>query len=387
MIMSTKRLFDLDVSCLDFTAAVTDCQTEAGGLFRVALNQTAFFPEGGGQGADQGKLGPAQVLDVHEKAGVIWHLTDAPLAPGETVRGLVDAQRRLDMCQQHTGEHILTGIAHREWGVENVGFHIGTEAVTVDFSIPLTEEQVRRLENMANAVVWADLPVKAWFPSPRELEELEYRSKKAIDGALRIVSIEGVDTCACCGTHVKTTGGVGQIRVLSAIHYKGGLRLQILCGRRALVHEQAEQDENRAIGHLLSARSGELAVSLQRLMAERDTLKGQVDALAWAAFEQTLGTEASRRVRVADVTGMNPAGLPRAASRLADGAELGLALISQAEGWRFALCGAGSGEAAKRLCAAFEGRGGGRGAGNGGLEELYEGRIHGQKKRSRKVKS
>ena len=359
--MPTRRLFDSDPACLDFTARVLSCSPGADGLFLVSLDQTAFFPEGGGQGADQGTLDQARVLDVHEKDGVIRHLTDAPLAPGSAVRGRVDARRRLDMCQQHTGEHILTGVAHREWGVENVGFHIGTEAVTVDFSIPLTEEQVRSLEVMANGVVWADLPVRVWYPGPSELETLVYRSKKAIDGALRIVSIEGVDTCACCGTHVPRTGGVGQIRILSAIHYKGGMRLQILCGRRALLWERGQQEENRSVSRLLSAKSGELAAAVERLLAERDELKARADELAWTVFAQTLEAERGRAVRVADVTGLDPASLPRAASRLSEGARLGLALARSADGWRFALCGAASGEKARALCAAFGGKGGGRG--------------------------
>ena len=241
----TIRLYDKDVDMLDFSAVVKTCAQRENG-YVVTLDQTAFFPEGGGQGADHGTLGGAQVLDAHDVHGEVEHLVSAPLAIGSEVRGHVDAARRLDMMQQHSGEHMFSGLVHGLFGYDNVGFHIGTEAVTMDFNGPLTEEDVRRVELLANQAVWRDQPVEAFVPGREALANIEYRSKKEIDGDVRIVRIEGVDTCACCGTHVHTTGAVGQIKVVGVQKYKSGVRVSILCGRRALAYENAMLDQAKA---------------------------------------------------------------------------------------------------------------------------------------------
>ena len=159
----TIRLYDQQPELLTFEATVLSCERKGEG-YAVVLDRTAFFPEGGGQGADHGTLGGARVLDAHESGGEVLHLTDAPLAAGAQVEGRVDAQRRRSMSQQHSGEHIFSGLVHRLFGYDNVGFHIGSEAVTMDFSGPMTEEDVRRVELLANEAVWADLPVEAFVP-------------------------------------------------------------------------------------------------------------------------------------------------------------------------------------------------------------------------------
>lgn len=204
----TVRLYDRDVDMLEFSAVVKTCEQREKGYI-VTLDQTAFFPEGGGQGADHGTLDGVQVLDAHEANGEVEHLVSGLLAVGSEVRGHVDAVRRMDMMQQHSGEHMFSGLVHGLFGYDNVGFHIGTEAVTMDFNGMLTEADVRRVELLANQAVWRDQPVEAFVPSREELANIEYRSKKEIAGDVRIVRIEGVDTCACCGTHVHTTGCVG----------------------------------------------------------------------------------------------------------------------------------------------------------------------------------
>lgn len=238
----TIRLYDKDVDTLDFSAVVKTCVQRENG-YVVTLDQTAFFPEGGGQGADHGTLGGVQVLDAHDVHGEVEHLVSTPLTIGSEVRGHVDAARRLDMMQQHSGEHMFSGLVHGLFGYDNVGFHIGTEAVTMDFNGMLTEEDVRRVELLANQAVWRDQPVEAFVPDREALANIEYRSKKEIDGDVRIVRIEGVDTCACCGTHVHTTGAVGQIKVVGVQKYKSGVRVSILCGRRALAYENAMLDQ------------------------------------------------------------------------------------------------------------------------------------------------
>ena len=356
----TIRLFDQDVNMLDFTARVLACDP-AGDKWDVVLDRTAFFPEGGGQGADHGLLGGARVLDAHEKEGVILHRTDAPLTVGDMVEGHVEAERRLSMMQQHTGEHILSGLICRLYGYHNVGFHIGTEAVTLDFNGPLTEEQAREAERLANECVWRDQPVHAWIPEKEELARLEYRSKKAIDGDVRIVSIDGVDTCACCGTHVPTTGRVGQIKVLSVQKYKGGVRLSILCGMRALAMENQLLDENRAVSQALSAKQGELAAAVQRTIRERDDLRYRCEQLGMQLFAARAEGMRQQPIRVLEGEMLSPAQLRKAASLLAEGGRYGLVLLKKDGGWSFALCApeADARAAAQMLNARFGGKSGG----------------------------
>ena len=218
---ATAKLYETDPYVQTFTATVLVC-TPAGEQFAVQLDRTAFYPEGGGQPCDTGALGTALVTDVQEHGGMITHTVSAALPVGQTVEGRIDWARRRDHMEQHTGEHILSGTLHRLFGAENVGFHIGSPAVRMDMSVPLTAGQLAEAEAQANAVIRADAPVRCWYPAPEDLAKLTYRSKKEIDGAVRLVDAGGADLCACCGTHVSTTGQVGAIKILSAQSYKGG---------------------------------------------------------------------------------------------------------------------------------------------------------------------
>lgn len=371
----TIRLYDQQPELLTFTATVLSCEKRGDG-YAVVLDRTAFFPEGGGQGADRGTLGGARVLDAHDEGGEVVHLTDAPLAPGAPAEGRVDAQRRRSMSQQHSGEHIFSGLVHRLFGYDNVGFHIGTEAVTMDFNGPMTEEDVRRVELLANEAVWADLPVEAFVPPRAELEAMTYRSKKALEGDVRIVRIPGVDTCACCGTHVKTTGCVGQIKVLGMQRYKGGVRISILCGERALAEENAQLEQVRRVSSVLSAPAHEIADAAERLLAERDALRAQTDALALRIFDLTAAQQADEAVRVVACDALPASLARRAAGKLAQGARLALVLVPREAGWSFALCSLSEDvrPAARALCAAFGGKGGGpkdmaQGVLSGGTQE------------------
>ena len=229
----TQKLYETDAYVQEFAAAVLSC-TPAKGGYAVVLDRTAFFPEGGGQPCDLGTLGTAKVTDVHTDGATITHTTDAPLEPGTAVTGRIDWPRRLDAMQQHTGEHILSGTLHRLFGAENVGFHIGTPYVRMDTSIPLSAAQLARAEAEANAAVRADTPVHCYIPDAATLAATEYRSKKELDGPVRLVEAGG-DCCACCGTHLARTGEVGLIKIISAQHYKTGMRLAVACGQRAYV--------------------------------------------------------------------------------------------------------------------------------------------------------
>ncbi|MBQ7785537.1 MAG: alanyl-tRNA editing protein [Clostridia bacterium] len=356
----TIRLYDMDSETLAFTATVTGCEEKKGQYF-VTLDRTAFFPEGGGQGADHGVLGGVNVLDCHEVKGEVVHTTDAPLEPGTQVEGMVDAVRRLDMMQQHSGEHIFSGIVHQLFGYDNVGFHIGSDAVTMDFSGPLTQEDILRVEKLANEIVWKNVPVETLLPSPQELEAMTYRSKKALTGEVRIVNIPGADTCACCGTHVKLTGAIGQIKVLTWQKYKIGVRVSILCGRRALEEENVILDQARRSAVALSANQHDLLESVERLMAERDSLRLKSDTLGMRIFDMLCEQEKANAVRVVACDVLSPGGVRKAAGKLCEGARMGLVLVRREDGWGFALSSQEEDmrPVTKALCAAFGGKGGG----------------------------
>ena len=259
----TEKLYEVDSYVQNFTAQVVSCTPVPGG-FAVVLDRTAFFPEGGGQPCDTGRLGGARVLAVHTDGETITHTTDAPLTAGETVDGCLDWPARLDAMQQHTGEHILSGALHRLFGAENVGFHIGSPYVRMDTSIPLTQEQLAQAEAEANAAVRADTPVHCWVPDPETLARTDYRSKKELTGDVRLVEAGG-DCCACCGTHLTRTGEVGLIKIISFAHYKSGMRLAVACGQRAYDAVAGIWADTEAAGRLLSSPVGSLTPALERL--------------------------------------------------------------------------------------------------------------------------
>ena len=366
----TEKYYEADAFRTEAAGRILAVQpTERGG--RIALDGTVFYPEGGGQPADRGTLtlsdGTAvQVLDVHETEGVIWHTVDAlppAAAVGEAVTGRLDWERRFDHMQQHTGEHILSGTLHRLFGAENVGFHIGTEAVRMDTSVPVSAEGLRQAEWEANRILWQNVPVQVSYPSPAELECLTYRSKKEIAGQVRIVTIPGADVCACCGTHTAASGQVGQIKILTAENYKGGVRLAVACGGRALRQAQAMRARQADIGALLSAKASETAHAVHRIYDEYTALRfthfglcGQLfDALAAAV---TPGEDA---IRV--VPGLDPDGLHRLAVRLSEATDgLCAALTPNEKGTGYCLARAGGDVRAltRALNAACGGRGGGK---------------------------
>jgi len=371
----TIRLYNQDSFLFDFDAVVTGCEHK-NGQYLITLDQTAFFPEGGGQGADHGVLGGVNVVDCHEHGGEVVHYADGPLAVGQAVHGSVDAVRRLDMMQQHSGEHIFSGLVCQLFGYDNVGFHIGSEAVTMDFSGPLTQEDIDRVEQLANEIIWKNVPVNTLLPDREELETMHYRSKKALDGEVRIVQIPGADICACCGTHVKQTGSIGQIKVIGWQKYKAGVRVSILCGRRALAEENILMRQVRESSVALSCKQHETAEAVARLLAERDQLRYKNEQLGLRVFDMLAAQEEGKEMRVVACDVLAPGAVRKAAGRLCAGARMGLVLAPREEGWNFALSSQTEDvrPATKALCAAFGGKGGGpkdmtQGVLSGGTEE------------------
>ena len=280
----TEKLYYLDSHLFTFEAVVTDCREGKDGWL-VELDRTAFFPEGGGQPADTGSIGPARVRDVHEREGRILHFTDRPLAVGECYSGKLDAEQRHRRMQNHSGEHIVSGLIPGLFGFENVGFHMGVECMSMDYSGELDEAQLEKVERLANEAVRANLPVRAWFPEAGELEQLSYRSKKELEGAVRLVEIPGIDRCACCAPHVSHTGEVGLVKILGAERHRGGVRLSVLCGMDALDDYRRRQESAAALSALLSVPRDAVAAGTERLLAERDGLKERVAALSMRLVE------------------------------------------------------------------------------------------------------
>ena len=284
--MDTVKLYYENAYTQDFTAVVESCEAVKNG-FAVTLDRTAFYPEGGGQPADHGTLGEARVLDVHEKDGVVTHLCDRALSVGAEVGGRIDWARRFDHMQQHSGEHIISGLLCSTFHCDNVGFHMGADVVTIDYNAPITWEQALEVERRANAYIWADHPIRIWYPSAEELAALPYRSKKELTGAVRITEFPGADRCACCGTHVASSGQVGLLKLLSCQKFRDGVRLELLCGQRALDCLAAGWEQARQIGQALSVKPQSAFAAVSRLQEELLSLKEKAARLEEADFAHT----------------------------------------------------------------------------------------------------
>ena len=359
----TEKLFYQDPHMQRFAARVVSCAPGKHG-WDVVLDRTCFYPEGGGQPGDTGMLGGVRVTDTHERSGEIVHYCEGPREPGVEVEGQIDYARRFELMQLHSGEHILSGLAHRHFGYENVGFHMGADFVTIDFSGPLDEAQLALLEREANEAVWRDLPIEVSYPPAEELKAIPYRSKKELTGQVRIVTIPGYDICACCGTHVTHTGEIGPIRIFSCVKFHEGVRLELLCGRRAYDYVGRLIAENRKNSGLLSARPAETSAAVQRLLDEQSALKlraGQLETKLFAMKAEALPKEGD--VLLFEV-GLTPDGVRRLADALLRGRTGRAAVFSGSDeaGYAYAIGQEGGDLRAltKELNARLNGRGGGR---------------------------
>lgn len=271
----TRKLYYEDVYIKEFIARVLECRECKKG-YEIVLDQTAFYPEGGGQPCDLGTLDTVEVLDVQEKAGEIIHYTKEAIEPGKEVTGKIDWDRRFDLMQQHSGEHIVSGLVHEAYGYNNVGFHMGSDVITVDLSGMLNEAQLAEIEAETNRKIWENSPVEIIYPEREELDKLDYRSKKELTGQVRLVRFPGSDLCACCGTHVTHTGEIGAVKLLTVENFHEGIRLTMICGKRVLDYLNMVNDQNRQISVQLSAKIGETAAAVARLQDENFRLKGQI---------------------------------------------------------------------------------------------------------------
>ena len=360
--METRKLYYEDSHLREFEATVLKCEQAEKG-WEVSLDATAFYPEGGGQACDLGTLGGVRVLDTRERGETVIHLCDGPLTPGERVLGFIDWERRFDQMQQHSGEHILSGLIHRHFGYHNVGFHVGNGAMEVDFDGPMTLEQVLELEGLANRAVWQNLPIRCWYPAEAELPTVGYRTKKALPWPVRIVEVPGFDKCACCGVHVKATGEIGIIKVLSVAKFRQGVRIQLLCGGRAYDYLRRVFEQNRQVSQVFSAQLTETGNAAKRV---NDALAAE--KFRGAGLEKELfGLIAAGYTDRGDVLcfrdGLNPNGVRELAEAIARVCGGMAAVFSGGEG-NYSMClvnKAGDVKAfGDRLAKALNGRGGGK---------------------------
>lgn len=363
--MEVRKLYYEDCLLREFSATVVDCTPCEKGYY-VNLDATAFYPEGGGQACDLGTLGDASVLDVQEQGEDIFHLCDRPLTVGSSVKGIIDWERRFDLMQQHTGEHILSGLIHKKFGYHNSGFHVGKEVMEVDFDGPIPASALWELEAKANQAIWEDIKLHCWIPSPEELPNIEYRTKRPLDWPVRIVEIPGYDTCACCGVHTATTGQIGLIKILSCVKFHQGVRLELVCGKRAYGYMCRIFDQNRQVSQLLSAKMPETASAAQRLADQLASEKFRAANLEKQVFSALAAGYAGKGNVVHFAEDMTSAGVRALADAIADVCGGIAAVFSGTDQTGYAMCLICKNGDVKELGTALTQKFGGRGGGKPG---------------------
>ena len=358
-----EKLFYQDSHKTTFSARVTNCrETDKG--FLITLDATAFYPEGGGQACDIGTLGDARVLDVRENGEEIFHLCDKALPVGETVEGRIDWERRFDLMQQHTGEHILSGIIHKRYGYANSGFHIGAEVLEVDFDGPIPAEDLPELEWEVNKAIWGNVPVKCYVPSPEELPAIPYRTKRALPWPVRIVEVENYDLCACCGIHVKNAGEVGFVKLLSCVKFHQGVRIEMVCGGRALKLMSAIYDQNRQVSAAFSARPLETGAAARHMNDVLSQEKFRTLGVQKKYFSLLAERYRNTSLAVCFEEGLDPAGVRELSMAIGQVCGGVAAVFSGQDNKIYNLCLAGDDQKVKQmgaaLSAALKSRGGGK---------------------------
>lgn len=271
----TEKLYYKSDYIDKFDARVISCEA-SGDLFKVVLDKTAFFPEGGGQRSDTGRIDNATVSDVRETDGVIYHFVDKALTADKVCQCSVDWSVRYRRMQQHSGEHIVSGIVHSMYGYDNVGFHMDDNYVTVDFSGELTREQLDEIEDKANQAIYSNYKINCFFPDEASLDDYDYRSKLELTENVRLVEIENIDLCACCAPHLKTTGEVGIIKILDFMRHRGGVRIVMKSGADALEDYREKYRSVYEVSGLLSAKQGEITKAVERVLNDNDNIRREL---------------------------------------------------------------------------------------------------------------
>ncbi len=361
--METQALYYEDSMLQSFEATVLSC-TEEKGSYAVVLDATAFYPGGGGQACDTGTLDTARVSKVYEQEALIVHLCDTPLTPGQKIQGRIDWKPRFDRMQQHTGEHMVSGVIYQRFGCHNVGFHMGADVVTIDFDGTLSMEQLEQIEQAVNQMIWQDIPVRCWTPEENELAAIPYRSKRQLPWPVRIVEIPGADICACCGTHVKTTGQIGFVKIFSCVKFHQGVRVEMACGALALELLSKVYAQNRAVSQTFSAKILETGEAAQKTNEALAAEKYRAAGLEKQLFAAIAAQYANAGNMVHFEESLSPAGVRDLAEKIAQVCGGTAAVFSGSDG-KYNVCLANISNDLKSLgttmLQTLDGRGGGKG--------------------------
>ena len=360
--MTRKRYYE-DCHLAEFTAVVTGC-TGTGKGWEVTLDATAFYPEGGGQACDLGTLGGVRVLDVQERGEEVIHLCEGPLEIGDRVAGSIDYERRFHLMQQHTGEHIVSGIIHRRYGYHNVGFHMGANFIEIDFDGIVPAEDLEEIEREANGAIWKNLEVTCWYPTEEELPTVFYRTKKALPWPVRIVQVPGYDSCACCGVHVKYTGEVGLVKLFSVTGLRGGSRIEMACGAKALELLNRAYEQNRLVSQAFSAKIFETGTAAKRMNEALVAEKFRSTGLQRRLFSVTAESYVNHKTVLHFEEGLEPSLVRELADAIVHKCGGRTAVFSGSDETGYSYCLAAlEGDLrplGKELNAALNGRGGGK---------------------------
>ena len=360
--METQRLYYQNSHLSEFSARVCSCrETERG--FEVILDATAFYPEGGGQAADTGTLGGVSVLDTRQSGEQIVHICSGPLEVGAVVAGAIDFDARFTRMQQHSGEHILSGIIHRRYGYHNTGFHMNLDRIVIDFDGVIPGEALPDLEAEANRAVWQNIPLHIWTPGPEELAELRYRTKRALPWPVRLVEVPGFDICACCGTHVDATGEIGVIKLFSAVPFRGGTRMEMACGKPALALLNGVYEQNRQVSRLFSAQILQTGEAARQISDQLAAQKFRILQLQRRIFAQIAGDCAGKGDILCFGEDLDSTGVRELADAIAEVCGGTAAVFSGADGAYGCCLVARQGDLrplGRQMNAALNGRGGGR---------------------------
>ena len=361
--MKTRKLYYEDSHLRSFSAEVLSCEKTEKGC-EVILTATAFYPEGGGQAADTGFLNGIRVTDTRERGETVVHFCQEPLEVGTTVEGAIDWEPRFHRMQQHSGEHIVSGIINRRYGYHNVGFHMGSDIITIDFDGVIPTEDLASIEAEANSAVWQNLSVRCWYPSEEELPNVFYRTKRALPWPVRIVQVPGFDSCACCGTHVKATGEIGLIKLFSVIGFRGGTRMEMSCGSSALKLLNEAYEQNRQVSQAFSAKIQETGAAARRMNEVEANLKYRIVGLEKRIFSGIAAACAGRGDVVHFEDNLDNTAVRDLADAIADTCRGTAAVFSGSEETGFAFClvtrNGDLRQLGREMTKALNGRGGGK---------------------------
>ena len=373
--METRKLYYENSHLRQFTATVLSCEKTDKG-FAIVLDATAFYPEGGGQDADTGTLGSVRVLDTREQGQSVIHFCDGPLVPGEQVEGHIDYEARFIRMQQHSGEHIVSGIINRRYGYHNTGFHMSSDIITIDFDGIIPKEDLPAIEAEANRAVWSDLPVRCWYPSPEELPNVGYRTKRQLPWPVRIVEFPGYDRCACCGTHVQHTGEIGLIKLFSAVKFRSGTRMEMACGQRALELLNAAYEQNRLVSQAFSAKITDTGAAAQRMNETVEAMKYRITGLEMRIFAAVAAGFSGQENVVHFEENLDNTAVRELADAIADKVTGWAAVFSGSDESGYAFCLVTRNGDLRQLCKdmtkALNGRGGGK-------PQFQQGRVSGSR--------